>query len=43
MPLAMTAMMNAPISVPSTLPSPPISDVPPTTTAAITYNSYIAP
>ena len=39
----MTAIMNAPISVPRILPSPPDKLVPPTTAAAMTYISYIAP
>ena len=43
MPFWITAMIRAPISVPSTLPSPPVRLVPPTTTAAITYSSYIWP
>ena len=35
MPFRMTAMMNEPISVPSTVPLPPDKLVPPTTTAAM--------
>ena len=43
MPFWMTAMVKAPVNVPSIRPSPPLRLVPPTTTAAITYNSYMLP
>ena len=43
MPFWMTEMMNAPISVPRIRPDPPARLVPPTTTAAITYSSYMVP
>ena len=36
-------MMNAPISVPITVPSPPVRLPPPITTAAITWSSYVTP
>ncbi|MNT84959.1 hypothetical protein D3C72_2250600 [compost metagenome] len=38
-PLASTEMMSAPISVPSTVPRPPESEVPPMTTAAMASSS----
>src|SRR5262249_13717624 len=43
MPFLMTAMMKAPMSVPNILPSPPERLVPPTTTAAMAYSSYMNP
>ena len=36
-------MTNAPISAPRTLPRPPLSDVPPITTAAIALSSNVSP
>ena len=36
-------MIRAPINVPVILPSPPASDVPPITTAAIASNSKLVP
>src|SRR5262245_15983121 len=38
-PLVSTLMMNAPMMVPSIVPAPPLSDVPPMTTAAIASSS----
>ena len=41
--LRITAMISEPMSVLAILPSPPDSEVPPTTTAEMTINSYCAP
>jgi len=38
-PLVSTLMTKAPITVPKIVPSPPLSDVPPMTTAAMASNS----
>ena len=38
-PMVRVLMMNAPITVPTTLPSPPLSEVPPMTAAAIASSS----
>ena len=42
-PFLRTPMINAPINVPTILPSPPIRLVPPMTVAAIASNSYMIP
>ena len=42
-PSASTPMTNAPMSVPPIVPRPPISDVPPSTTAAIAFSSKVSP
>lgn len=42
-PLVRTLMMKAPMIVPKMVPSPPLSEVPPITTAAIASYSYPAP
>ena len=42
-PSARTPITNAPISDPVTDPRPPISEVPPSTTAAIAFNSKLSP
>jgi hypothetical protein len=42
-PSARKPMTNAPIRAPRTVPRPPISDVPPITTAAIALSSNVSP
>ena len=42
-PLRNTPITNAPMAVPETVPTPPISDVPPMTALAIASSSYITP
>ena len=42
-PFWITPMINAPITVPKTVPAPPNSDAPPITTAAIESNSNGSP
>ena len=42
-PSARTPITNAPMSVPRMVPRPPISDVPPRTTAAMAFSSNVSP